>query len=64
MRANSIDPATGELCVVAIDASGFWWRAFEGEYWSMPPTNPDNSPIPQPVRLFRLVPIGPEQEGG
>lgn len=43
--------------IVAIDANGYWWRVFD-EQWSMPPTNPDNEPIPKPVKLYRLVPIG------
>lgn len=44
---------------VAIDAKGFWWRVWgEGPMWSMVPTNPDNSPIPQPVKYYRLVEMG------
>jgi hypothetical protein len=44
--------------IVAIDADGFWWRCYDDEgYWSMVPTNSSNSPIPHPVRRFRLVPL-------
>lgn len=43
---------------VAIDANGYWWRVWgEDPAWSMVPTNPDNSPIPEPVTFYRLVPI-------
>lgn len=43
---------------VAIDANGNWWRVWgEDPAWSMVPTNPDNSPIPQPVKFYRLVEI-------
>jgi hypothetical protein len=42
--------------IVAIDGAGYWWRVF-GEAWSMVPTNPDNEPIPLPVKLYRLVPV-------
>lgn len=38
---------------IAIDAKGYGWRVWEGEdHWSMVPTNPDNSPIPEPVAWF------------
>lgn len=38
---------------IAIDANGFGWRVWnDAEHWSMVPTNPDNSPIPQPVTWF------------
>lgn len=44
--------------VVAIDANGYWWRVWgEDPMWSMVPTNPDNSPIPEPVTYYRLVPL-------
>lgn len=44
--------------VIAIDAAGYWWRTFgEDPYWSMVPVNPDNSPIPKPVKFYRLVPM-------
>ena len=43
---------------VAIDANGYWWRVWgEDPMWSMVPVNPDNSPIPEPVTLYRLVPL-------
>jgi len=48
-------PRSGPPPVVAIDADGYWWRVYEGEFWSMVPTNPDNTPIPVPVTLYRLV---------
>lgn len=42
---------------IAIDAKGYGWRQWDDEeMWSMVPTNPDNSPIPQPVTWFVLVP--------
>jgi hypothetical protein len=45
---------------VVIDANGFWWRTWaEDPMWSMVPTNPDNSPIPQPVKYYRLVEVAP-----
>ena len=38
---------------IAIDAKGYGWRVWDDqEFWSMVPTNPDNSPIPQPVKWF------------
>lgn len=38
---------------IAIDAHGYGWRVWDDkDYWSMVPTNPDNSPIPQPVTWF------------
>lgn len=38
---------------IAVDAKGYGWRVWNGsDYWSMVPTNPDNSPIPQPVTWF------------
>lgn len=43
---------------VAIDANSYWWRVWdEDPNWSMVPTNPDNSPIAQPVKFYRLVEI-------
>lgn len=37
---------------LAVDADGFvWWHHADGT-WSMARTNPDNSPIPQPVTYF------------
>lgn len=47
-----------ELPTLAIDAKGYWWRCWgEDPMWSMVPTNPDNSPIPKPVKFYRLVEI-------
>jgi len=47
-----------DLPIVAIDANGYWWRVFgEDPAWSMVPTNPDNSPIPEPVKFYRLVEV-------
>lgn len=46
--------AVDELPTVAIDAAGYWWRVF-GDFWSMVPTNPDNAPVPQPAKFYRLV---------
>ena len=43
--------------IVAIDAEGYWWRRYD-THWSMVPTNPDNSPVPRPVKFYRLVEIG------
>lgn len=38
---------------IAVDAKGYGWRVWnDQEMWSMVPTNPDNSPIPQPVKWF------------
>lgn len=38
---------------IAVDAKGYGWRVWNDEDgWSMVPTNPDNSPIPQPVTWF------------
>jgi hypothetical protein len=38
---------------IAIDAQGYGWRVWDGEdSWSMVPTNPDNSPIPEPVTWY------------
>ncbi len=36
---------------LAVDAKGYVWRVFE-DAWSMAPSNPDNSPIPEPVRYY------------
>lgn len=37
---------------LAVDAEGYvWWHLEEG-HWSMARTNPDNSPIPQPVTYY------------
>jgi hypothetical protein len=48
---------------VAIDANGYWWRVWgENPMWSMAPVNPDNSPIPQPVKFYRLVEFSPGDE--
>jgi hypothetical protein len=45
---------------IAVDAKGCGWRVWEDQdHWSMVPTNPDNSPIPEPVTWF--VPV--EQVG-
>lgn len=45
--------------VVAIDANGYWWRYWEDDQlnWSMIPTNSDNSPIPTPIKFYKLVEI-------
>lgn len=43
---------------VAVDADGYWWRVFDDGTWSMCPTNPDNTPIPEPVTYY--VPEGTE----
>lgn len=40
---------------IAIDANGFGWRVWDDGTWSMVPTNPDNSPIPQPVTFYERV---------
>ena len=54
MRDQSIPDA------VVIDANGYWWRVWgEDPHWSMVPTNPDNSPIPQPVKFYRLIEFRP-----
>lgn len=54
MRDQSIPDA------VVIDANGYWWRVWgEDPNWSMVPTNPDNSPIPQPVKFYRLIEFRP-----
>jgi hypothetical protein len=38
---------------IAVDAKGYGWRVWDGsDFWSMVPTNPDNSAIPQPVTWF------------
>lgn len=38
---------------IAVDAKGYGWRVWNGsDFWSMVPTNPDNSPIPRPVTWF------------
>jgi hypothetical protein len=36
---------------LAVDAKGYVWRAY-ADSWSMAPTNPDNSPIPEPVTYY------------
>lgn len=36
---------------IAVDGKGYVWRAYP-DMWSMAPVNPDNSPIPQPVRFY------------
>jgi hypothetical protein len=47
-----------DLPTVAIDAKGYWWRVWgEDPMWSMVPANPDNSPVPAPVRFYRLVEV-------
>jgi hypothetical protein len=39
---------------IAIDANGNGWRVWDGfDGWSMVPTNPDNSEIPQPLTWYR-----------
>lgn len=38
---------------IAVDADGYGWRVWDGEdHWSMVPTNPNNNPIPEPVKWF------------
>lgn len=37
---------------IAVDAAGFYWRVVSDEMWSMCLTNPDNSPIPEPVTFY------------
>jgi hypothetical protein len=40
---------------IAVDAEGFYWRDFSDgspPMWSMCPTNPDNSPIAEPVTFY------------
>lgn len=39
---------------LAVDANGYVWHVY-GEHWSMARTNPDNSPVPQPVTYY--VPV-------
>jgi hypothetical protein len=53
-----------DLPIVEIDADGYWWRDFNDptspldvNVRSMVPTNADNSPIPQPVKRYRLVEV-------
>lgn len=38
--------------LIAVDAMGYCWRVFPGEFWSMCPVNPDNSPIPRPLTFY------------
>lgn len=46
---------------IAIDAKGYGWRVWNDEtFWSMVPTNPDNSPIPEPVTWFIPAPTEPK----
>lgn len=48
---------------IAVDAKGYGWRVWDGsDFWSMVPTNPDNSPIPKPVTWFVPVPSKEEAE--
>lgn len=53
----------GHPPLLAVDAGGYVWRVYEGA-WSMAPSNPDNSPIPQPVTYYAPVEglTGPELE--
>lgn len=38
---------------IAVDGMGFGWRVWDDQtWWSMIPTNPDNSPVPQPITWF------------
>ena len=46
-----VETAADEM-KLAVDADGFCWRVFEDGTWSMARTNPDNSPIPQPVTYY------------
>lgn len=39
---------------LAVDAEGYVWRVY-GDHWSMARTNPDNSPVPQPVTYYAPV---------
>ena len=48
---------------IAIDAHGYGWRVWDDkDYWSMVPTNPDNSPIPQPVTWFVVADLLPAEK--
>ena len=45
--------------LIAVDAKGYVWRAYaEGVFWSMAPTNSDNSPIPEPITYYAPVGTG------
>lgn len=45
---------------LAVDGKGYVWRAYtDEEFWSMAPTNPDNSPIPEPITYY--VPEQPDR---
>ena len=37
---------------IAVDGKGFYWRCVSDEMWSMCPTNPDNSPTPEPITYY------------
>lgn len=54
-QGSSAVEARGLPARIVVDAKGFYWRDF-GEFYSMCPVNPDNSPIPQPVVYY--VPAG------
>lgn len=41
--------------LLAVDAKGFVWRCYD-EHWSMAPSNPDNSPVPEPITYYAPIP--------
>lgn len=49
---------------IAIDAKGYWWRCWDTapEFWSMVPTNSDNTPIPEPIKFFSLTPLSEAEQ--
>jgi YD repeat-containing protein len=37
---------------LAVDAKGYVWRVYDDGHWSMAPSNPDNSPVPEPITYY------------
>lgn len=40
---------------LAVDGRGFVWRVYNDGHWSMAPSNPDNSPIPEPITYYEEI---------
>jgi hypothetical protein len=40
---------------LAVDAKGYVWRVYNDGHWSMAPSNPDNSPVPEPITYYASI---------
>lgn len=55
MSESDMSSWTKHRHLLVVDGKGYVWRAFTDGTWSMAPTNPDNSPIPQPITYYAAI---------